>query len=135
MSKKKELPILQSAKRAKPKFDCLACPGKCCTYDLIEVTRADVQKLAKHHGLDFGAALQRFTKEAKQDGKTITILRHRKDDVYDTACRFLHPVRRICTIYDARPQVCHDYPHGQTCGYFNYLMWERKHQDDPEFVA
>jgi len=138
MSKKKkkagrELPVLQKPK--KPKYDCNECAGYCCSYDLIEITKADAARLAKHHGLPVEEAKRKFTKPEKRDGKEILALRHREDFVYSTTCMFLHPKKRICTVYSARPGVCRSYPHGDTCGYFQFLMWEREHQDDPDFVA
>jgi hypothetical protein len=30
--------------------------------------------------------------------------------------------------------VCRDYPNGSRCGYYDFLKFERKHQDDPDFV-
>jgi Fe-S-cluster containining protein len=125
----KELPVIQSPK---PNFDCAKCPGYCCTYEWIAVTRADVKRLAKAHGLSYEQAERRFTKLIKSYGR---VLRHREDEHYGTACRFLDPQTRRCTTYASRPAVCREYPEDNHCGYFDFLMWERKHQDDPEFVA
>ena len=33
---------------AKPKYDCLKCPGYCCSYPVIEVHKRDAVRIAKH---------------------------------------------------------------------------------------
>jgi hypothetical protein len=30
--------------------------------------------------------------------------------------------------------VCHQYPEEARCGYYDFLKWERKFQDDKEFI-
>src|SRR6185312_15774305 len=43
---------------------------------------------------------------------------------------------RRCTIYKARPAACRDYPGNNCrCGYYDFLMHERRVQDDDTFVA
>src|SRR6185369_15493753 len=42
-------------------YDCKKCPGYCCSYPLIEVNKADIARLAKHHELDYETAEERFT--------------------------------------------------------------------------
>jgi Fe-S-cluster containining protein len=49
-------------------------------------------------------------------------------------CRFFDTTERRCTVYKARPAVCRQYPNGARCGYFDFLQFERKHQDDPDFI-
>ena len=62
------------------------------------------------------------------------ILRHQKDTVYGSICRFFDTTERRCTIYEARPGVCREYPNGSRCGYYTFIQFERKHQDDPDFI-
>ena len=111
-------------------YDCSKCPAYCCTYDEINVSERDIRRLAKHFELDPEVARKRFTKMA--GGKPV--LRHQKDAIYGSACRFLDLKTRRCTVYEARPGVCHEYPDQPHCGYYDFLKWERRHQDDPEFV-
>jgi Fe-S-cluster containining protein len=111
-------------------YDCAKCPAYCCSYDRIVVTKRDVKRLAKHFELDFDTALLRFTKVVEGE----QVLRHQKDPFYGTVCTFLDPHTRRCTIYDARPAVCHEYPDHPRCGYFDFLKFERRHQGDPDFV-
>ena len=114
-------------------YDCLNCPSFCCTYPRIPVTPADIRRLARHHGIDEATAKRRFTKKGGEPGEVV--LRHRKDDAYGTACRFLDRESRLCTVHKARPRICRDHPGTSTCAYYNFLMSERRYQDDPDFVA
>ena len=36
---------------SKPKYDCSKCPGYCCSYPVIQVTKRDAMRIAKHFGL------------------------------------------------------------------------------------
>lgn len=113
------------------RFDCSKCPGYCCSYPRIVVTDRDVARLARHFELAPAVAEKRFTRWYASDER---ILRHRKDPVYGSICRFFDIEARRCTVYEARPTVCREYPNGSRCGYFDFLKFERKHQDDPDFV-
>ena len=118
----------------KLKFDCAKCPGYCCSYPRIEVKDKDLKRLARPFDLDLDAAEKKFTRRYRDDDVDERILRHQKDDVYKTICRFFDTDARRCTIYEARPDVCREYPDGKTCGYYTFLKFERKHQDDDTFV-
>ena len=115
-------------------YDCSKCPGYCCSYARIEVKNSDLKRLARHFDLDVEEAGRRFTRIYKSDEGDERILRHRKDDVYGSICRFFDTDERRCTIYAARPQVCRDYPNGYRCGYFSFIKFERKHQGDDTFI-
>jgi uncharacterized protein len=127
-----ELPVLPLAPRPpKPRFDCAKCPGYCCSYTYIIVTRRDVNRLAKRFGLTPEEAEARFTKLIPSYGR---VLRHRRDTVYQSTCQFLHPTRRNCTIYEHRPAVCRGYPDSLRCRYYEFLTWEREHQQNEHFI-
>lgn len=119
---------------AKPKpanrYDCSKCPGYCCSYDHIEVSDFDIKRLAKHLGISATEAKARYT---KVEDKT-RMLRHRKDHIYKTVCTFFDQDERRCTVYAGRPNVCRTYPYGTKCGYYEFLKFERDHQDDKEFI-
>jgi uncharacterized protein len=115
---------------AKPLYDCLKCPAYCCTYDRIVVNKRDLTRLAKHFDIDDETAERRFTKVVEGE----RVLRHQKDAIFGSACMFLDAKSRRCTIYEARPGVCHEYPDKPRCGYYEFLTWERTHQDDDEFI-
>jgi Fe-S-cluster containining protein len=114
-------------------YDCSKCPGYCCSYPLIEVSRADVARLAKHFGIDHDTAKDRFTKY--DAGEKARGLRHQKDEFFGQVCRFFDTKARRCTVYKARPDACRGYPYSKACGYYGFLKFERKLQDDQKFVA
>lgn len=117
--------------KKKVDYDCMQCPGYCCSYPRIEVTDKDLKRLARHFDLDLAIAEKRFTRWYEKDER---ILRHQKDEIYGEICRFFDTDARCCTIYAARPSVCRDYPNGRKCGYYTFIKFERKHQDDPDFI-
>jgi Fe-S-cluster containining protein len=120
-----------ASKAPKKQFDCLKCPAYCCSYPTIPVTMRDLRRLARRFELSVEDAERRFTKTAS-DGTRI--MRHRKDHIFPTTCRFLDGDDRSCTVYEDRPQICRDFPSSHRCGYFDFMMWERKQQDDDEYV-
>jgi uncharacterized protein len=121
--KGKQLPLL---------YDCGKCPAYCCSYDWILVTKRDIKRLAARFGLSYEKAEAKFTKYIKEYGNRV--LRHRKDHVFKSTCQFLHPTERRCTIYEHRPAICREYPDSRRCRYYEFLKWERDHQDDESFV-
>lgn len=118
------------APRPKLAYDCLKCPAYCCSYDRIDINKRDLARLARHFGVDIETARQRFTKIKRGD----MVLRHQKDHIFPSVCMFLDTKTRRCTIYEARPGTCHAYPDQPRCGYYDFLSWEREHQDDPDFI-
>ena len=114
-------------------YSCKKCPGYCCSYPEIEVTPRDIERLGKRFGLAYRDAEARFTKHDAKEG--VQLLRHRKDTVYDTVCMFLDQKTRRCTVYEARPGVCREYPDSSRCGYYEFLKFERAHQGEPDFIA
>lgn len=121
-------------KPARLRYDCSKCPGYCCSYPRIEVKDADLRRLARHFSLTPEEAGRRFTRWYESDEGRERILRHNKDEIYGSICRFFDRKARRCTVYAARPAVCRDYPNGTRCGYYDFISFERKHQDDPEFI-
>jgi len=111
-------------------YDCSKCPAYCCSYERIIVGKRDLNRLAKHFGIDVETARRRFTKITADE----QVLRHQKDKIYGSVCMFLDTKTRRCTIYEARPGVCHEYPDRPRCGYYDFLKWERNHQEDEDFI-
>ena len=62
-------------------------------------------------------------------------MRHRQDRIFTSVCMLLDQKTRRCTVYEARPAVCREYPDTKRCGYYEFLKFERAHQDDKEFIA
>lgn len=113
-------------------YNCLNCPGYCCSYPLIALDKRDVERLAKHHDMSFDEAKKAFTKEAH--GRKYA-MRRKRDRHFGRICRFFDTEKRCCTIYKARPSVCRSFPGDGRCGYYDFLMFERRCQEDDEFVA
>ena len=120
-------------KRKLPVFyDCSSCPAYCCTYSRIEVKASDIARLARHFGIGVREAKRRFTKRG-EPGEIV--LRHKKDVHFGTACQFLDSETRRCTIYEARPSICRQFPGTVRCGYYDFLSFERSNQDDENYIS
>lgn len=113
-------------------YNCSRCPAYCCSYTRIPVEDADVRRLARHLGLTPEAAARKFTKKGDEPGEVI--LRHKPDEIFGTVCGFLDLKTRRCTVYEARPAICRAYPGTARCGYYDFLCFERRAQEDPEFI-
>lgn len=112
-------------------YDCSSCPAYCCSvYERVEVKSRDIVRLAKHFGVSFETATQRYTKMYG----TERILRRKSDPIFGEACKFLEPETRRCTIYEARPNVCRGFPEAPRCAYYDLLEFEREQQQDLEVV-
>ena len=107
--------------------------GYCCSiYDRVDVDKSDIQRLAKHFGV--GA------KQAKADYTTVVdgfrTLKRKDDLIFDNTCIFLNQTTRLCSIYEARPETCREWPKysEDRCVYYDILQFERKQQDDDSWV-
>lgn len=114
-------------------YSCKKCPAFCCTYSEIEITKRDIERLARHFDLSYAQAEERFTKVDPK--KKIRMLRHKKDRYFDSACMMLDQKTRRCTVYEARPGVCRKFPDSSRCGYYDFLRFERTQQGDETLVA
>jgi Fe-S-cluster containining protein len=126
--------MTQQIKKPKPKYDCTKCPGYCCSYSRIAIKDFDVERLARHFGISKTAARLKFTYRYQTKELDEQLLRHRKDHIYKSTCMFFDQKERRCTVYAARPSVCRLYPEDKTCGYFEFLKFERIQQGDEEFI-
>jgi Fe-S-cluster containining protein len=113
------------------KYDCDKCIAYCCSiYDRVQVNPRDIRRLAVHFGVTPEVATERFTKVWGKE----RILRRRADRLFGQACMFLNQETRKCTIYNARPGTCREYPDTSRCAYYDLIQWEREQQDDPDVV-
>ena len=133
MKKGKPFPVPVKAAKPRVHYSCLKCPGYCCSYPEIEVTPRDIERLAKHFDLSYAQAEEKLTKYDPKE--KVRNLRHQKDEHFATVCVMFDRKARRCTVYEARPAVCRAYPDSPRCGYYDFLKFERAHQDDPDFVA
>ena len=120
----------RNGRRLRVLFNCSKCPAYCCSYDRIGITRTDIKRIANHFGVTYEVAEKRYTKIAFGD----RVLRHQRDHIFKRVCQFLDLEKRGCTIYDARPAVCREYPDSLRCGYYDFLASERRRQCDEDFI-
>ena len=114
-------------------FDCSKCPAFCCSiYDRVQVTKRDLNRLAKYFGVSAEVAEKRYTKIDRESGERV--LRRVKDIIFERTCMFLNQETRGCTIYHARPAVCREYPDRSRCVYYDILKFERVQQDDETVI-
>jgi uncharacterized protein len=117
---------------ARPAYDCSKCPGYCCSYPVIQLTTRDIARLARHFDLTPEAAERKFTRSAHGHER---VMRRKADPHFGRICRFFDRDRRNCTVYQARPEVCRSFPGERRCGYYDFLAFERRHQNDPDHIA
>jgi Fe-S-cluster containining protein len=95
-------------------IDCLAC-ANCCRVATVKLSERDVDKLARFLRISRAQFLRDFTVTDKEEG---LILRRT-----EAGCIFLDG--NECTVYEARPRTCEDFPHlVRGAGSFLSRMWE-----------
>jgi len=82
-------------------IDCTQC-ANCCRVATARVTERDVHRLARHFRLKPERITADYVVPDEEEG---SILRRREDG----ECVFLSG--NLCTVYEARPDVCQRYPH------------------------
>ncbi len=117
---------------AKQKYDCLKCPGYCCSYPIIEVKDSDAKRIAKHFDMPLEKAEKKYFKSAHGYKR---VMRRQVDEHYGKICQFFDTDERRCTIYHARPYACRAFPGEDNCGYYDFLAFERNAQEDETFVS
>ncbi|NMD08289.1 MAG: YkgJ family cysteine cluster protein [Phyllobacteriaceae bacterium] len=127
----------KTAKAPKPrakklKYNCLKCPGYCCSYPVIEVKDRDAARIAKHFGLPLEKAEKKYFKSVEGYKR---VMRRKADKHFGKICQFFDTDARRCTIYLARPSTCREFPGDDNCGYFDFLAFERETQKDEEFIS
>lgn len=123
----------------KKAYDCGECPAICCTvYESVSIDDRDARRLASYVGLPPAVFLSLY---ARRGPRGETVLRRKPDPASGTGecCAFLDTERRRCTVYDARPGVCRDWPkreHGPEgrCCYFDLLSYVRKESGDAQRI-
>ncbi|MGH9942100.1 MAG: YkgJ family cysteine cluster protein [Pyrinomonadaceae bacterium] len=113
-------------------YDCDKCVAYCCSiYDRVQVTKRDLNRLAKYFGVTPEVAARKYT---KLWNGTERVLKRKADPVLGQTCQFLDLKTRGCGIYHARPNVCREYPNRPRCAYYDVLQFERTQQDDAEVL-
>jgi Fe-S-cluster containining protein len=107
--------------------------GICCSvYNRIEVSKHDINRIARHFQMMPAAATRKYTKVVEGE----RILRRKKDELLGETCTFFDLDTRLCGQYDARPRACRTWPdHGAGgCVYYDLLQFERYQQGSDAVV-
>lgn len=85
-------------------FQCTQC-GNCCTgfEGYVWVNDEEIAQIAAHLGRPVDEVREEHTRPA---GKRVTL----REVGSNHDCTFFDPVRRGCTIYEARPRQCRTWP-------------------------
>lgn len=106
--------IRRIAEDVESRIDCSLC-GNCCKVATARISERDVAKLAKYLGLKPAEVIRQYTTEDPEEG---LILRRTEN-----GCVFLDGT--LCSVYDARPHTCQDFPHTvRGDGSFVARMWD-----------
>lgn len=114
------------------RYDCLKCPGYCCSYPIIEVKDRDAARIARHFDMPLEKAEKKFFRVDHTHGR---VMRRQKDEHFGRICQFFDTEHRRCTIYEARPRACREFPGEFNCGYWDFLAFERNAQEDDEYIS
>lgn len=107
-----------------PNYSCADCLGFCCSvYDEVNITVADLKRLAAHLGVSWKLAMKRYT-------NSLT-LKRKPDELLGETCVFFDAEARGCGVYEARPQVCRDWPKREhapdgRCCFFDLYSFAQK---------
>jgi hypothetical protein len=83
-------------------IDCTTC-ANCCRVATTQVTDRDIERIAKHLRIPVSRVINEFTQPDTEEGGRN--LKWEKGK----GCVFLDG--NLCSIYDARPDICQRYPH------------------------
>jgi uncharacterized protein len=81
-------------------IDCTTC-ANCCRVSEVEITDRDIDKLAKFLGM----TREEFIRDSTQQTESGELLLKRTE----AGCVFLEG--NLCSVYEARPQNCANFPH------------------------
>lgn len=102
------------AEEIEGQIDCTAC-ANCCRVATTRLAERDIDKLSRYLGLSRTAFLNGYTVQSEHEGR---ILKRT-----DSGCVFLSG--NECTIYEARPGTCENFPHViRGAGSIASRMWE-----------
>lgn len=102
------------AEEVEAHFNCSEC-ANCCRVATARIVERDVPRLARYLRITPAEFLRQYTEESPTEGR---VLRRNEN-----GCVFLDG--NLCTVYDARPHNCHDFPHTiRGDGSFLSRMWD-----------
>lgn len=102
------------AEEIEEQIDCLAC-ANCCRVATVKLLDRDVDKLSRFLGMSRAQFLRDYTVTREEEGRVLKRT--------EAGCIFLSG--NECTVYEARPRTCEDFPHLiRGAGSFLSRMWE-----------
>jgi Fe-S-cluster containining protein len=102
------------AQDVQEQIDCTVC-ANCCRVATTTLQERDVERLSKYLRLPRQRFLDQYTEISPEEG---LILKRNED-----GCVFLEG--NLCTIYEARPSTCVDFPHlVRGAGSLVHRMWQ-----------
>ncbi len=103
------------AEEVESAIDCLEC-ANCCRVATARLLDRDVERLAKLLRIPVGRFLRDYTEQSEEEGLIL-----KRDET--TGCVFLSG--KECTVYEARPASCADFPHVvRGSGSLQARMWD-----------
>ena len=88
------------AQEIEEQIDCTAC-ANCCRVATVKMMERDVDKLARYLGIPPKRFLAEYTETSEEEG--LFLKRNA------AGCVFLD--QNLCSVYDARPGACRQFPH------------------------
>ena len=97
-----ERPFQILASQVQQRVDCTAC-ANCCRHSTVSINKREIHEIAEHLGITAEEVARLYT-IPDPDAPALRMLRNS-----GPGCVFLDG--NLCTIYDARPKACRDFPH------------------------
>lgn len=91
--------VFQLDKEISPQIDCTQC-GNCCRSLLISVEKSDRVRLSQHLGIDEQMFTEKYLEKSSESDEAI---------FNAIPCHFLNG--NMCSVYEARPKACAEFPH------------------------
>jgi Fe-S-cluster containining protein len=88
------------AQEIEEQIDCTTC-ANCCRVASVKIVERDVEKLARYLRISPKQFLEQYTQPDEEEG---VVLKRNPG-----GCVFLDG--NLCSIYEARPHTCQDFPH------------------------
>ena len=102
--------VFQLNETITPQIDCTVC-GNCCRSLMINVDEPDAERLSKHLALDKEAFYEKYVERSSQGLLAV---------MNKIPCHFLEDNK--CTVYEARPTECREFPGLQHAGFTKRLF-------------
>ena len=100
-----------------PQIDCTKC-GKCCNSLMINVDDSDAERLSEHLNLEKEQFYKQYVERSSQGSLAV---------MNTIPCHFLN--ENMCTVYEARPTECREFPGLHHAGFTRRLFTVFMHYD------